>query len=247
MTEAWFSRLTLKRDSAAVAPLIDLLAPRDGGEAMATAHRLMWSVMPEEVRLCWDSGAVPRQAGGAFLWREDEPGRKFYLLGPRPVPESPYFQIETKSFDPVLAAGDWLAFDLRLNATVAFKVGEDENGRAKRKQLDVALGRLLADEREGTGDRGARAGRRLPSAEAAARDWLTRQGERDGFRLVGLTLAAYRVERLPRRAKAKFGISDLRGLVEIVEFERFLSRVLAGFGRAKAFGCGLMLLRRTPS
>ena len=43
---------------------------------------------------------------------------------------------------------------------------------------------------------------------------------------------------------ARIGVSDVSGVLEIDEGERFLSRVIAGFGRAKAFGCGLMLLRR---
>ena len=246
MTEqAWFTRLTLRRDAAAVAPLIDVLAPMDGGQSMTTAHRLMWSIMPEDVRRRWDRAAREREAGGAFLWREADVGWKFYLLGPRPVTDSPYFKIETKPFEPRLETSDRLAFDLRVNATVARKVGISAEGLPIRKRVDVAMDRMVADEREAVGERAARAQRREPAAEAAAREWLDRQGERSGFRVIVSRLAAYRLEELPRQGNsARIGVSDLRGLVEVVDADEFVKRVLKGFGRAKAFGCGLMLIRR---
>jgi CRISPR system Cascade subunit CasE len=146
--QAWFTRLTLRRDSAAVAPLIDVLAPKDGGQSMTTTHRLMWSIMPEHIRHRWDRASPEHEVGGAFLWREAAAGRKFYLLGPRPVAESPYFAIETKPFEPRLAAGDQLAFDLRVNATVARKVGVNVDGLPIRKRVDVAMDRMVAEERE---------------------------------------------------------------------------------------------------
>ena len=33
-------------------------------------------------------------------------------------------------------------------------------------------------------------------------------------------------------------------LIEVTDPPAFLARLAAGFGRAKAFGCGLMLIRR---
>jgi CRISPR system Cascade subunit CasE len=243
--QAWFTRLTLRRDFAAVAPLIDVLAPKDGGQSMTTSHRLMWSIMPEHIRHRWDRASPEHEVGGAFLWREAAAGRKFYLLGPRPVAESPYFAIETKPFEPRLAAGDQLAFDLRVNATAARKVGVTAEGVPIRKRIDVAMDRMAAEERAARDEVTPRAQRREPTAAAAARDWLDRQGQRNGFRVIASRLASYRVEVLPRRGdSARIGVSDLRGLVEVVDPEDFVKRVLKGFGRAKAFGCGLMLIRR---
>jgi CRISPR associated protein len=116
--EFWFTRLTLKRDSGTVAPLIAVLAPDDGGEAMSTIHRLMWSVMPEAQQRRWDRAAPERPARAPFLWREAHEARRYYLLGPRPVENSPYFKIETKPFSLALSPGDRLSFDLRVHATV---------------------------------------------------------------------------------------------------------------------------------
>jgi CRISPR system Cascade subunit CasE len=239
---AFFSRLTLKRDASAVAPLIEVLAPKHAGDAMATGHRLMWTVMPEHVRLARATQESP------FLWRAAGDGRKYYMLGPAPVSESPFFEVETKPFEPRLSSGDRLAFNLRVNATVDRKTGEVD-GRAVRARIDVALDRMHAQEANiGDIQATSRAERRQPAAEAAAKDWLTARAERDGFRLVTMKLDAYRAEVLPRRGKpARIGVFDLQGLLEVTAPEAFMSRLLCGFGRAKAFGCGLMLLRRAPA
>src|SRR5271165_393757 len=119
--EVWFSRLTLKREDAAIAPLLQELAPTHADAAMTTGHRLIWSVMPPETRARYDRASADRGQGAAFLWREAQAGRKYYLLGPRPVESSPFFRVETKPYVPDFQSGDRLAFDLRANATVARK------------------------------------------------------------------------------------------------------------------------------
>ena len=246
--EVWFTRLTLKRDAGAVAPLIAVLVPDDGGEAMSTIHRLMWSVMPEAQQRRFDRAAPERQGRAPFLWREADEGRRYYLLGPQPVENSPYFEIETKPFGLALSPGDRLAFDLRVHATVDRKVGETPEGGPVRQRIDIAMDALSAEEHLRPEQKANRAPRRAPAAEGAAREWLKAQGARDGFRLLAMSLAAYRIERVPRgRGKpARLGVFDVTGLLEITEPDLFGTRVRGGFGRAKAFGCGLMLLRRSP-
>lgn len=79
--------------------------------------------------------------------------------------------------------------------------------------------------------------------------WLARQGETAGFRLIGAETGAYSVAALPghrgpRRRQPQFGILDMTGALEVTDPAVFLARLAQGFGRAKAFGCGLMLIRR---
>lgn len=240
MSDTYFTRLTLQREAAAVAPLIEALAPADEGQAMAMAHRLMWTVMPEAVQRGHPNGKSP------FLWRAAERNR-YYMLGPRPVDQSPFFKIESKPYRPNLSTGDRLAFDLRVNATVNRKTGITADGRAKRERADIAIDRLRADERKGAP--AVRAARRESAAKEAVEEWLASRGGRDGYRLEAMKLAAYRTETLPRRGghAARIGVFDLQGILVVENPAAFLQRVLAGFGRAKAFGCGLMLLRRAPA
>jgi CRISPR system Cascade subunit CasE len=240
MTDNFFTRLTLQRDTAAIAPLIETLAPADPGSAMAVAHRLMWTVMPQEVQGHHPRGERP------FLWRAAEQN-KYYMLGPQPSAESPFFKIETKPYQPAFSPGDRLAFDLRVNATANRKTGVGADGRAERQRVDVAMDRMHAEEHgETVAGRGER---RESAAQAAAAEWLTARGQRDGYRLAAMKLVGNRAEMLPRRGGCpmRIGVFDLQGSLVVEDPVAFLRRVLAGFGRAKAFGCGLMLLRRAPA
>lgn len=59
----------------------------------------------------------------------------------------------------------------------------------------------------------------------------------------------YSAESLPghrgqRKGQPQFGILDLAGHLEVIEPTTFMTALGTGFGRAKAFGCGLMLIRR---
>lgn len=221
MSGLWFSRVRL-RSGPDVAALAAALMPA-GEPSLGSDHRLMWTLFPgpDETRdFLW------RRAGAAPAW--------LLLSRRRPVAQTPLLRVESKAFEPSLASGDRLAFDLRLNATVARK---DGGGRGQRHDVAMDLLRHVPP--------GERAGERMDLAERAARDWLAAHA--DGFRLDALALEGYRRERLPRRGRdAAFGVFDTAGRLTVTDPARFLSRLAQGFGRARAFGCGLMLIRRAP-
>ena len=75
---------------------------------------------------------------------------------------------------------------------------------------------------------------------------LPLQGTRSGFALEELAVEDYRIARLkrPGGGRASFGVLDLRGVLTVRDPKLFASALAAGFGRSKAFGCGLMLVRR---
>ena len=235
-----FSRLTLRRDAADIAPLLQVLQPSKSSDRLAVDHRLIWTVIPPDVRTEVEQSRTAGTPKSAFLWRADRQRGRNYLLGPKPLEDSPFFTIETKPFVPALSLGNKLAFDLRLNATVDRKVGEDGRGKAVRQRCDVAMD-LLKEEAKPD-----RAGSRMQLAEKAAYDWLTTRATEHGFHLDKLRLEGYRAERFARRG-GKFGtlgIFDLKGALTITEPNSFLARLRQGFGRGKAFGCGLMLIKR---
>ena len=88
----------------------------------------------------------------------------------------------------------------------------------------------------------------LAQREGAA--WLARQGEAAGFCLDRRPRSrTTRSRRFPaiagqRRGQPQFGILDMTVVLEVTDPAAFLARLAGGFGRAKAFGCGLMLIRR---
>ena len=229
----YLSRLTLNREAPAAA-LLPLLNPREPGAAADAHHRLIWSVFA-------DSGERKRD----FLWRHDGRGR-FYTLSSRPPQSNGLFNPpETKVFNPVLRAGEQLQFTLRANATkdrAAVSRMEKSARRGKSRRVDVVMD-LLRTAPEG----GKRAAIRDHTAQAAAEAWMNRLGTARGFEPRRTLVEGYSTIELGRRRRqgATFGILDLTGVLVVTDPDAFLAALAAGFGRAKAWGCGLMLIRRT--
>lgn len=216
----FLSHLRLSRAPSAQA-LAGLLLPDDPAQRRSAQHNLLWSVFA-------DSPERKRD----FLWREESDG-SFLVLSVRAPSQTDLFQPHrVKPFAPILAAGDRLDFLLRANAT-----------RARQGQrVDVVMDALHDI------PSCKRAALRMESAGKEGGAWLERQGAASGFRLHAATAHDYTVETLPtyrgRKDRPHFGIIDLSGQLEIEDPAIFLASLAKGFGRAKAFGCGLMLVRR---
>jgi CRISPR system Cascade subunit CasE len=239
MPERYLTRARLRRDASASA-IRELLVPRGDSARALAGHRVVWTLFGDDPGRRRD-----------FLWREAEPGL-FYLLSERP-PEDQHalFELdEPKRFAPALRAGDRLHFVLRANATVARRV-DGSSGRGK--PCDVVMDALYRVPRD------ARADRRRELVAAAGVEWLSKQGIKAGFGLMSvsldgadagdsassLSMVGYRTLRLDRPGKpARIGVLDLEGDLEVMDPDAFVGAVASGFGRAKAFGCGLMLVRR---
>ena len=157
------------------------------------------------------------------------------------------FGLGTKDFTPQLASGDRLGFALRANAVVARKgarTEEDKQGRARGKRVDVVMDALHAVPTE------QRPARRTELTDKAARAWLDEQGARSGFRVLSHAVKSYeRIDvadrvRPGRRNRAGLSVLDLEGALTVTDPEALVGKIARGFGSAKAFGCGLMLIRR---
>ncbi len=238
----WFTRARLNRNAPDVQPLLGELLPADRDRAPNVAHRLLWTLMPRELQV-----AEREQARAAFLWREGEQDGGFYILGPHPRLDSALLHVETTAWRPALQPGDRLAFDLRVNATIDRKVGAQGHGRRASLRSDLVLDAIRKAESE-TG--ASRAAIRRPTAVRALDSWMKTQADRNGFRVEGdCELMAYRTLSLTRRGRqpAPIGVADLRGVLVVQDPVVFAAKVARGFGRAKAFGCGLLLLRRASA
>jgi len=226
MTAKHLSKAVLRQDVPAVA-LRAVLMPDGSGARAATSHHLVWT-------LFGDSPDRERD----FLWREHAPG-EFYLLSERePRDVHGLFDIAPpKLFAPALHPGDRLAFDLRANATVSRGGAPDVRGKPCDIVMD-AIHRLPS---------AARAHARREVLDKVSSDWLSRQGERGGFDVCAVEVTGYTTMSLDRsrgRQGAKIGVLDLRGVLAVREPRTFVAALCSGMGRAKTFGCGLMLIRR---
>ena len=79
--------------------------------------------------------------------------------------------------------------------------------------------------------------------------WLRRQVLAAGGEMEAnaVRVDGYQVLRPPRGKSARemhIGVLDFEGTLTLLQPAAFLERLSGGFGRAKAFGCGLMLIRR---
>lgn len=221
----YLSRLTLSRDPGNAA-LSGLLDPPEEGQAMNAHHRLMWTLFGDVADRRRD-----------FLWRLDRRGR-FFALSLRPPTPHPLFETpEVKEFTPNLSVGDRLSFVLRANAT------RDIARATRNRRVDLVMDLLR------TLPKADRATARPDLAQKVASDWLARQGSAHGFAPEALEVEQYRAVSVPRQGKGakssiRLGLLDLAGMIRVTDPAAFNTRLAQGFGRARAFGCGLMLIRR---
>lgn len=238
MTSLYLSRARLRRDAPPSA-LRHLLADASDSARAGAGHRLIWTLFgdgPDRTR--------------DFLWREAELGVFYFLSARLPEDREGVFALDQpKPFAPLLAAGDRLRFALRANATVA-RVAQGRpraNGRVRGKPCDVVMNVLAGL------PRADRAAQRHSAVLQAGMAWLVSQGQRAGFTLAKKTpdgaedarVLGYRTLRVEHAGPAaRLGILDLEGVLTVENPEVFGAALSRGFGRAKAFGCGLMLIRR---
>lgn len=214
-------------------------------------HQWLWRFLAAEL-------GTPRD----FLFRRRDgensmPG--FYVVSARkPQSFSDAWQVESRDYDPQLKEGQYLAFELRANPVVKHTV----NGKSRRDDVVMHEKKRLLAERKlrrwaDWPDEDEAKPVLYEMVQARCLDWLERRAERAGFRMVTRELRdengsravkAVRVDGYAQhRAEHKnirFSTVDFRGELEITNATAFHKSLLAGIGPAKAFGCGLMLVRR---
>lgn len=229
------ARLRAARGEAlsAIAPL---LLPDDKCHQAGHAHRVLWLLFQDI-----------RDAKRDFLWR-DEGGGKYMILSRRP-PSDPLglFALETKPFTASLEVGDVLSFVLRANPVMASKPArtqqrlETGGPRTRGQKVDVVMHALRDVPKS---DRGIV---RDKIASQAGENWLTKQGQKAGFKLAAPALVDGYTQIPVERRKGRpagFSVLNFAGRIEITDPAAFIEKLASGFGSAKAFGNGLMLIRR---
>jgi CRISPR system Cascade subunit CasE len=233
MTGLVLVKAKLRRDLSSNA-LAALLVPTEPGVQAGAAHRLVWALFADTPERRRD-----------FLWRQTSPG-EFLVLAARP-PEDPHalFQIEHKPFAPVLHAGQRLAFNLRVNPVMA----EARPGK-RGKRRDVVTRAIAALPAQPHPEK--RRAERFAAMQAAAGKWLAHQGTQSGFspepQADRLRVDEEDWVQIPHSGGRviSFLAIGLQGVLTVDNPVKFLTRLACGFGAARAFGCGLMLIRRAP-
>ncbi len=193
------------------------------------AHQLLWQLFPNEQER-------------EFLYREeqDDFGQpQFFVLSKKQPVVTPLFSIQSKAFNPILQTGSRLAFKLRVNPTICVTSNEGKSQRhdvlmhAKRQnKQSIANGEDLKS-----------------LMDQAAIQWFSdeKRLQQWGVELDSLPIiVAYNQHQSKKRSgqKVQFSSVDYEGMLTVKDPEIFLQQYQKGFGRAKALGCGLMLIRR---
>lgn len=158
------------------------------------------------------------------------------LSARKPVDSHDLFRLdEPKVFAPALATGDRLRFSLRANPVVRRR---GSNGRSAKHDVVMDALRQRA---------GARREARLEVMRESGSAWLAGQGRGAGFDVDNvLDVDGYEQHSISRRGAVPmhFSTLDIGGVLRVRDPSLFLNAILRGFGSAKAYGCGLMLIRR---
>lgn len=197
-------------------------------------HQFLWRMFEEDPKADRD-----------FLFRRDSQSKhpRFYLLSQRPpLHTDGLWQTESKAFEPKIQAGQKLAFSLRANAVVTRR---NEEGRHVRH--DVVM-----DRKHRMGYKDKALSDRPPLAELvqeAGLEWLQNRAERHGFQVQTDTVRAegylqHRAFKRGGRKPIRYSTLDFAGQLTVADAELFRQALLHGIGPAKAFGCGLLLVRR---
>ncbi len=192
-------------------------------------------------QLLWNLFAAEKQR--TFLYREEQQvgGMPLYyvLSHTQPDAELTFFDIQSKEFQPKLVNGLRLAFKLRVNPTICLT---DDAGKKKRHDV------LMHAKHQAKLDGGCSAAEIKALQDQAALRWIS---DEKRLSLWGMTLDFLpEIERYTQYSSRKkngnhvqFSSVDYQGMMTVSDPEVFWQKYGQGFGRAKAMGCGLMLIR----
>ena len=200
-----------------------------------TVHQLLWDLFPEEPG-----------AKRTFIFREEQnPDTRLPVLyvvsKEQPLHGNGFLRIAgLKEYSPQLQVNHNLAFTARINPVVSrmtegckqsqkHDIWADAKKRGKADRLnDIQLSEFIEDE---------------------AKNWLVSRAEKFGFSLsrASITVEGYRThcfQKKSRGRKIRYGTVDYKGVLCVTDRELFKTTLFNGIGRSKAFGCGLLMVRR---
>lgn len=196
-------------------------------------HSLVWSLFSKE-----------SDEKRSFLYRQESEGTvpTFYIVSEtEPEAESDLWDINVKSYGPVLRSGQELSFSLRANPIVSKR---DEKGKQHRH--DVVMDEKFSVKKESSDK-----DNRPPVSEIVQRkgvEWLQKKADKSGFSIDEEQVRAdgYRNHKFYKpngKHNISFNTIDFTGVLTVTHPELFKQALFNGIGPAKGFGCGLLLVR----
>jgi len=229
---------------------LSILTPASGRERAAVLERARDDAYGDHQWL-WRLFPSPPGTPRDFLFRRDEVHGlpRFYIVSARePHVPGPAWHVQTRAYQPSLAAGDRLAFDLRVSPTVRHQ----RTGRSQRHDVVMEAKKKLLSQ-QGLARWAEMSAERRPALYSVVQEatlaWLAKRGrDRAGFDLdeASCTVGCYQqlCRTAPGGRSMTFSSVDVTGELVVRDSDEFTRVLMTGIGSAKAFGCGLLLVRR---
>jgi len=223
----YFSRVELQHDLSTASLFGQLMS----GNAYA-AHQLLWQLFPNDP-----------DAQRDFIFRQEinRGWPMFYLVSKRkPQQVDVFSSVACKEYNPILCVGEQLAFSLRANPVIARKVAGKKNSSKHDVWMDA--------KRKGR-SQGLEGDNLLAFIEGQAKNWLSLQGEINGFSIVPseVELQGYQQHRVYKKKFGKpimYSSVDFQGLLTVEDPDLMKKVLFSGIGKSKGFGCGLLMVKR---
>lgn len=210
------------------------------------AARILHSSVYNEHKMVWDFFPEDKDAKRDFLYRRFDLGRMpqyFVLSNRKPVNDQGIWDIDTKQYEPVIRKGDNFSFNLRVNPVVTTM---PEGRESKKRKRDDVYMNALAKYKDIPIEK--RPSNNEIMVESGL-EWILDRAKKHGFSLNKDKVLVEGYNRLEgfkdkKKNKIKFGIFDYSGVLVVENAELFRETLFNGIGKAKAFGCGMLLLKR---
>ena len=248
-----------------------LIQPRPGHEREAAFERNREGAYEDHQWLWQRFFPAPPGTPRDYMFRRLDAGvaGRFYVVSARtPRTDVPGWEVKTKRYEPAVSAGQQFQFELRANPVVSRRgdalLNADGStklrptGKPKYKVVrhDVVMDakkRLLAE--RGLASWGDWQDNDKPVlhdlTHRACAKWLHDIGREHGFEINRdqdkpdqdrLSVDAYTQHR-GKGEKLRFSSVDFAGELTVFDAVKFGIALTLGVGHAKAFGCGLLLVR----
>lgn len=221
----FLSKVTLQHTAQASGELAKLMS-----NGAYSAHQLLWNLFRDQEKR-------------EFIFREEVGlgGRpEFFVLSTsKPTTDNTVLSVQAKQFQPQLFSGQRLGFKLRVNPTICMT---DSEGKSRRHDVLMhAKKQLTAGAANSSADLAV-------VMQQAAHGWIADEQRLKswGVQLDALPeMVSYTQHKSKKRTgqQVQFSSVDFQGVLTVKQPAVFLAQYIKGFGRAKALGCGLMLIR----
>ena len=223
----YFSRLTLTDTS--------LLYKLRGNSY--SEHQVLWTVFEDD-----------RDAQRDFLYHKiNGPRPQYYMLSSRkPKASMPEWQLEgPKAYTPAIQNGQKFYFTLRANPTVTLSKPTNSAKKNSKKRIDVVTYEKIKIQYKTLPHN------KKPSyyelVQTSCLNWLEKRAQKNGFVFDrGRVQAEAYTKHLARKQNKNitYYTVDFSGVLQVTEVESFKRVLFQGLGRGRAFGCGMLLIKR---